>query len=129
MDRNTIIGITIMFALGFIFLFYKVLKNTRRNFWFDPHIAYDGKYYKANVIAQLKFDAQNTMTIADLSQYDEKGIAMFTLYLPESAEEYCRCIYGECTKANLKEVQTPRLIKNAIVYAPEEGVWTWKLPQ
>lgn len=122
-------------AVAFIFWLCQVLKNT---FGVTESLidllknktprklkeAYDGVYYPATVIAQIEFNAQSEMVITDFSLYDEKQIVGFTIYTPESIEQY----YGVNVIDSVTEdfLHKPTVFKDVLVYAPQEGVWTWK---
>lgn len=125
-------------AVAFIFWLFKVLKNTftiaegyaemlqgrtpRR-----MKQAYDGKYYPANVIAQVKFNSPSEGKIVDWSMYEKYKIVGFTVLTTDRPQDY----YGDefidsLDEETMKELLKPVLIKNALVYAPFEGEWTWK---
>ena len=130
-----ILSILLVGALAFIFWLLQVLKNTYeivenamdmalgktpRNY----KKAYDGKYYPATVILQIKFNCDSEMVITDFSMYEDKKIVGFTIYTKESMQEY---IDAAADDEVLEEViGTPVILKNVIVYAPMEGMWTWK---
>lgn len=133
-----ILSILLVGALAFIFWLLGVLKNT-----FDiveasldmasgkPSAkfgkAYDGKYYPATVISQVKFNSDSEMMITDFSMYEEKKIVGFTICTKESEREYIGAQGDDVPDEILKEAfGTPTIFKNVIVYAPWEGMWTWK---
>lgn len=124
-------------ATAFIFWLLKVLKNTLeiaenmmdlienkrpRSF----RTAYDGKYYPATAIVKMEFDAPHTMTITDFSMYESKKIVGFTIYTTESMEKYYGSIMEELDEDELELLAKPVLFENVLVYAPKEGMWSWK---
>ena len=129
-----ILSILLVGALAFIFWLLKVLKNTYeiienvidmtpRNY----KKAYDGKYYPATVISQIKFNCDSEMVIADFSMYESKKIVGFTLCIKESVREYLGIAAEDISDETLEEtIGKPAIFKNVIVYAPTEGMWTWK---
>ena len=129
-----ILSILLVGAAVFIFWLLQVLKNT-----FDiieqamdmaqgktPQkykTAYDGKYYPATVISRVKFNCDEEMVITDFSMYEEKKIVGFTVCTKETIREYI----GAAADDLLEETFiTPTIFKNVLVYAPMEGMWTWK---
>ena len=133
-----ILSILLVGAAVFIFWLLQVLKNT-----FDiveqamdmaqgktPQkykTAYDGKYYPATVISQVKFDCDEEMIITDFSMYEEKKIVGFTVCTKETIREYIGAAADDLPDDLLEETfATPTIFKNVIVYAPMEGMWTWK---
>lgn len=132
-----ILSILLVAAGAFIFWLLKVLKNTleiaenamdmaANKIPRKLATAYDGKYYPATVIAQMQFDAESEMTITDFSMYEEKKIVGFTVYTKESMEKYYGPIISELDEEELAMLKQPTIFKNVVVYAPEEGMWTWK---
>jgi hypothetical protein len=130
-----ILSILLVGALAFIFWLLQVLKNTYEivenvmDMTLDKmpcnyKKAYDGKYYPATVISQIKFNCDSEMVITDFSMYEDKKIVGFTIYTKESMQEY---MGDDIPDEVLEEViGTPAIFKNVIVYAPVEGMWTWK---
>ena len=133
-----ILSILLLGAVAFIFWLLQVLKNT-----YDiveqamdmaqgktPEkfkTAYDGKYYPATVISQVRFNCDSEMAITDFSLYESKKIVGFTLCTPESPHEYVGAAAEDIDEETLEEAFcTPTIFKNVIVYAPMEGMWTWK---
>ena len=133
-----ILSILLVGAAVFIFWLLQVLKNT-----FDivgqamdmaqgktPQkykTAYDGKYYPATVISQVKFDCDEEMIITDFSMYEEKKIVGFTVCTKETIREYIGAAADDFPDDLLEETfATPTIFKNVVVYAPMEGMWTWK---
>ena len=133
-----ILSILLVGAAVFIFWLLQVLKNT-----FDiieqamdmaqgktPQkykTAYDGKYYPATVISQVKFDCDEEMIVTDFSMYEEKKIVGFTVCTKETIREYIGAAANDLPDDLLEETfATPTIFKNVIVYAPMEGMWTWK---
>ena len=84
-----ILAVLLLGAAAFIFWLLKVLKNT---FSITENLidmaqgkspramkeAYDGKYYPATVIAQVKFDQPHEGKVVDWSLYEEKKIPFST---------------------------------------------------
>lgn len=130
-----ILSILLVGALAFIFWLLQVLKNTYEivenamdmalgKMPCNYKKAYDGKYYPATVISQIKFNCDSEMVITDFSMYEDKKIVGFTIYTKESMQEY---IGAAADDEILEEIiGTPTIFKNVIVYAPVEGMWTWK---
>ena len=89
--------------------------------------AHDGKYYPATVISQVKFDCDSEMVITDFSMYEDKKIVGFTICTKESMREYIGAAADDIPDEVLAEtIGTPTVFKNVVVYAPMEGMWTWK---
>lgn len=133
-----VLSILLAGALAFIFWLLQVLKNTYEivenamdmalgKTPRDYKKAYDGKYYPATVILQIKFNCDSEMVITDFSMYEDKKIVGFTIYTKESMQEYIGAAADDIPDEILEEViGTPTILKNVIVYAPMEGMWTWK---
>ena len=136
-----ILVVLLLGATAFIFWLLKVLKNT---FSITENLidmaqgkspramkeAYDGKYYPATVIAQVKFDQPHEGKVVDWSLYEEKKIVGFIMMTTDKVEDY----YGKdfiemLDEEELKELISPVMIKNALVYAVGEGDWFWKSAQ
>lgn len=134
-------------AIGFIFWLLKVLKNTLNitenviNMAQDTSTrnkekAYDGKYYPGTVISRLEFGAAEECIITDFSAYDTHKVVCFTLRLKESIRDYAATILDKVDdmfedmnmtdEELMKIVGQPSIFKDVVVYAPLEGVWTWK---
>ena len=134
-------------AIGFIFWLLKVLKNTLNitenviNMAQGTSIrnkekAYDGKYYPGTVISRLEFGAAEECIITDFSAYDTHKVVCFTLRLKESIRDYAATILDKVDdmfedmnmtdEELMKIVGQPSIFKDVVVYAPLEGVWTWK---
>lgn len=113
----------------FIFWPFQVLKNT-----FDSiipkgfHEAYDSKYYPATVIGKVRFGSPQEMTITDFSMYESHKIVGFTIYTKQTAKEFYGAQAGDMTDEELMEIfnDRPAMFKNAVVYSPMEGFWTWE---
>jgi hypothetical protein len=89
--------------------------------------AYDGKYYPATVISLVKFNCDEESVITDFSMYEDKKIVGFTICTKESMREYIGAAADDVPDEILEEtIGTPTIFKNVVVYAPAEGVWTWK---
>ena len=134
-------------AIGFIFWLLKVLKNTlnitenvinmaQGTSTRNKEKAYDGKYYPGTVISRLEFGAAEECIITDFSAYDTHKVVCFTLRLKESIRDYAATILDKVDdmfedmnmtdEELMKIVGQPSIFKNVVVYAPLEGVWTWK---
>ena len=133
-----VLSILLAGALAFIFRLLQVLKNTYEiienaldmtlgKMSHDYKKAYDGKYYPATVISQIKFNCDSEMVITDFSMYEDKKIVGFTICTKESMREYMGAAADDIPDEILEEViGTPTILKIVIVYAPMEGMWTWK---
>jgi hypothetical protein len=67
------------------------------------------------------------MMITDFSMYEDKKIVGFTICTKETAREYLGITEEEMPDEVIEELsEKPAIFKNAIVYAPMEGMWTWK---
>lgn len=129
-----ILGILLIGSIAFIFWLFKVLKNTYKiiNFSLDMAAgkspeAYDGKYYPATVISQIKFGCESEMVITDFSMYEDKKIVGFIFYTKDSMRDYAGVEGADIPDEILEQVfNKPNIFKNAIVYAPVEGMWVWK---
>lgn len=135
-----IIILSILFtgSVAFIFWLLGVLKNTFKII--DSSLdmamgktpkqfraAYDGKYYPAIVISQVKFKCDSDMIITDFSMYEDKKIIGFTICTTETMREYVGAQGDGIPDEILEEsLGKPSVFKNVIVYAPWEGMWTWK---
>ena len=132
-----ILSILLIGSIAFIFWLFKVLKNTCKiiNFSLDvaagkPPEAYDGKYYLATVISQVKFGCDSEMVITDFSMYEDKKIVGFTICTKETMREYIGVQGNDISDEILEEtLGKPIIIKKAIVYALWEGMWTWKFQE
>ena len=94
-----ILAVLLLGAAAFIFWLLKVLKNT---FSITENLidmaqgkspramkeAYDGKYYPATVIAQVKFDQPHEGKVVDWSLYEEKKIVGFIMMTTDKVEDY-----------------------------------------
>ena len=133
-----ILSLLLVGAAAFIFWLLQVLKNT---FGIVEQAmdmaqgktpqkykkAYDGKYYPATVISQVKFSCDEEMLITDFSMYEEKKIVGFTVCTKETIREYIGAAADDLPDDLLEETfATPTIFKNVLVYAPMEGMWTWK---
>lgn len=132
-------------ALVFIFWLLGVLKNTFEIVESTLDMAagktprrmkeaYDGKYYPATVISQIQFGCDSETVITDFSMYEDKKIVGFILQTKETALEYIGGTIGEVEEEEVIEELTktlgePTVFKNVLVYAPVEGMWTWKSAQ
>lgn len=133
-----ILAVLLLGAAAFIFWLLGVLKNT---FHITENLvdmvqgkspramkeAYDGKYYPATVIAQVKFGQPSEGKIVDWSLYEEKKMIGFFMLTTDKPEDY----YGKefienLEEEELEELLKPVIIKNALVYAVREDDWFWK---
>lgn len=133
-----ILAVLLLGAAAFIFWLLGVLKNT---FHITENLvdmvqgktpramkeAYDGKYYPATVIAQVKFGQPSEGKVVDWSLYEEKKIIGFFMLTTDKPEDY----YGKefienLEEEELEELLKPVMIKNALVYAVREDDWFWK---
>lgn len=137
-----ILSILLVGATAFIFWLLGVLKNTFEIVESTLDMAagrtprrmkeaYDGKYYPATVISQIQFGCDSEVVITDFSMYEDKKIIGFILQTKETALEYIganmEAIEEEEVLAELeKTLGEPTVFKNVLVYAPVEGMWTWK---
>lgn len=140
-----ILSVLLASALVFIFWLLGVLKNTFEIVESTLDMAagktprrmkeaYDGKYYPATVISQIQFGCDSETVITDFSMYEDKKIIGFILQTKETALEYIganmEAIEEEEVLAELeKTLGEPTVFKNVLVYAPVEGMWTWKSAQ
>ena len=136
-----ILAVLLLGATAFIFWLLKVLKNT---FSITENLidmaqgkspramkeAYDGKYYPATVIAQVKFDQPHEGKVVDWSLYEEKKIVGFIMMTTDKVEDYYGKEFVEMLdEEDLEELTSPVIIKNALVYAVREDDWFWKSAQ
>ena len=129
-----ILSILSIGSIAFIFWLFKVLKNTYEiiNFSLDVAAgktpeAYDGKYYPATVITQIKFGCDSEMVITDFSMYEDKKVVGFILYTKDNMRDYAGVEGADIPDEILEKILgKPTIFKNAIVYAPVEGMWVWK---
>lgn len=140
-----ILSILLVGAIAFIFWLLRVLKNTFEIVESTLDMAagktprrmkeaYDGKYYPATVISQIQFGCDSETVITDFSMYEDKKIVGFILQTKETALEYIganmEVIEEEEVLSELeKTLGEPTIFKNVLVYAPMEGMWTWKSAQ
>lgn len=140
-----ILSILLVDAIAFIFWLLRVLKNTFEIVESTLDMAagktprrmkeaYDGKYYPATVISQIQFGCDSETVITDFSMYEDKKIVGFILQTKETALEYIganmEVIEEEEVLSELeKTLGEPTIFKNVLVYAPMEGMWTWKSAQ
>ncbi len=133
-----ILSFLLVGAVAFIFWLLQVLKNT-----FEVveqamdmaqgktpakfKTAYDGKYYPATVISQVKFNCDKEMIITDFSMYEDKKIVGFTVCTKETIQEYIGAAADDLDDEVLEDAfGSPTIFKNVVVYSPMEGMWTWK---
>lgn len=133
-----ILAVLLLGATAFIFWLLRVLKNT---FHVTENLvdllqgkspramkeAYDGKYYPATVIAQVKFGQPSEGKIVDWSLYETKKIIGFFMLTTDKPEDYYEKEFIEnLEEEDLEELLKPVIIKNALVYAVREDDWFWK---
>lgn len=137
-----ILSVLLVGATAFIFWLLEVLKNTFEIVESTLDMAagktprrmkeaYDGKYYPATVISQIQFGCDSETIITDFSMYEDKKIVGFILQTKETALEYIganfEVVEDEEILSDLKKaLNEPIIFKNVLVYAPVEGMWTWK---
>lgn len=136
-----ILAVLLLGAAAFIFWLMQVLKNT---FSITENLidmaqgkspramkeAYDGKYYPATVIAQVKFDQPHEGKVVDWSLYEDKKIVGFIMMTTDKVEDYYGKEFVEMLdEEDLEELTSPVIIKNALVYAVREDDWFWKSAQ
>ena len=143
-----ILSILLISAIAFIFWLLRVLKNTFEMVESTLDMAagktprkmkeaYDGRYYPATVISQIQFGCDSETVITDFSMYEDKKIVGFILQTKETALEYINANLKieqeeedkEFLSKLKKSLEEPTVFKNVLVYAPMEGMWTWKIAQ
>ena len=137
-----ILAILLAGSAAFIFWLLQVLKNTfsitetlvdlttgksayDKNYVGNRHIAYNGKYYPATVIATVVYESPQECVITDLSQYDEKGLAAFTVMTKQKFSDAYPG-YENLSEEAIEELKTPVIMYNMLIYEVEEGEWMWK---
>ena len=133
-----ILSILLAGAVAFIFWLLQVLKNTFEIIEQAMDMAqgktptkfktaYDGKYYPATVISQIKFNCDKEMVVTDFSMYEDKKIVGFTVCTKETIQEYVGAAADDLDDEILEDTfGSPTIFKNVVVYSPVEGMWTWK---
>lgn len=133
-----ILSFLLIGAVAFIFWLLQVLKNTFEVIEQAMDMAqgktpakfktaYDGKYYPATVISQVKFNCDKEMIVTDFSMYEDKKIVGFTVCTKETIQEYIGAAADDLDEEVLEETfGSPTIFKNVVVYSPMEGMWTWK---
>ena len=133
-----ILSILLAGAVAFIFWLLQVLKNTFEIIEQAMDMAqgktptkfktaYDGKYYPATVISQVKFNCDKEMVVTDFSMYEDKKIVGFTVCTKETIQEYVGAAADDLDDEILEDTfGSPTIFKNVVVYSPVEGMWTWK---
>lgn len=133
-----ILSFLLVGAVAYIFWLLQVLKNTFKIIEISQDLAagkvpeefrkaYDGKYYPASVILQMRFEEDSEMLITDFSMYEDKKIIGFTICTKEPMREFIGADSDGVPDDILKQIlEKPTVIKDVIVYAPWEGMWTWK---
>lgn len=104
----------------------KIVKNSAENF--VGGLAYDDQYYPATVISQIKFNSDSEAVITDFSLYEDKGIVGFTIYTTANIKDYFQLQENENENEILYEklFSKPAIFKNAVVFALDKNLWTWK---
>ena len=139
-----ILGVLLAVAAAIIFCLVKVLKNT---FLMTEGLldiidgkqpgalkkAYNGVYYPATIIAQIKYNSEWEGQITDFSLYDKYKIVGLTIMTKESVAEYFGSemmgAFEEIGEAALAQIYEPVIMKNKLVFEIAEGVWSWKSAQ
>ena len=135
-----VLSICLVAALAFIFWLSRVLKNT---FCITENLidiaankiprnldtAYDGQYFPATVIASVKYNSDEEMVVTDFSLYESQKIVGFTICTKQSISDYYGPLAFDLDDEELQLLEEPTIFPNVIVYAPREGVWTWKPAQ
>ena len=133
-----VLGFLLVGAIAYIFWLLQVLKNTFKIIEMSQDLAagkvpeefrkaYDGKYYSASVILQMRFEEDPEILITDFSMYEDKKIIGFTICTKETVREFVGIESDGIPDDILKQIlERPTMIKDVIVYAPWEGMWTWK---
>lgn len=154
-----IVSVLLVLAVAYIFCLRWMLKNTLdmveallNQESRDTSKAYNDKYYEATVVANIVYDQSSPGKIVDLSQYEDKKIAYFTILSTDSFEEFFTTeelieaaqeqipeeITDEDERAAIieqylpiarKHLAAPIVIKDALIYEVWEGEWTWKSSQ
>lgn len=102
----------------------KIVKNSAENF--VGGLAYDDQYYPATVISQIKFNSDSEAVITDFSLYEDKGIVGFTIYTTANIKDYFQLQENENEILYEKLFSKPAIFKNAVVFALDKNLWTWK---
>ena len=102
----------------------KIVKNSAENF--VDGLAYDDQYYPATVISQIKFNSDSEAVITDFSLYEDKGIVGFTIYTTANIKDYFQLQENENEILYEKLFSKPAIFKNAVVFALDKNLWTWK---
>ena len=132
-----ILSVLFVASLAIIFWLYQVLKNTfsitedmmdmiENKVPRSLRTAYDGKYYPATAIVKMEFGSPHEMVITDFSLYDSKKIVGFTIYTTDSIKKFYSLNPEELEEEDIEILTQPVMLKNVVVYAPAEGLWTWK---
>lgn len=133
-----VLGFLLVGAVAYIFWLLQVLKNTFKIIEISQDLAagkvpeefrkaYDGEYYPASVILQMRFEEDSEILITDFSMYKDKKIIGFTICTKETMREFVGVESDGIPDDILKQIlEKPTMIKDVIVYAPWEGMWTWK---
>lgn len=134
------LSVILLAAMAFIFWLLWVLKNT---FDITENVidiaankiprklatAYNAQYYPATVIASVKYNSEEETVVTDFSLYESQKIVGFTICTKQSISDYYGPLTFELDDHELQLLEEPTIFKNVIVYAPREGIWTWKPAQ
>ena len=101
-----------------------IIKNSAKNC--AGGLAYDNQYYPATVISQIKFNSDSEAVITDFSLYENKGIVGFTIYTTSNIKDYFQLQEDENEILYEELFSKPAIFKNAVVFALDKNLWTWK---
>lgn len=129
----TIVLLSIILIISIIInlIFWQVIKNTLKIVKNSAEnlvggLAYDDQYYPATVISQIKFNSDSEAVITDFSLYESKGIVGFTIYTTANIKDYFQLQENENEIFYEKLFSKPAIFKNAVVFALDKNLWTWK---
>lgn len=133
-----IVSVILLLSLAFNLILWKVLKNTFHTLIeaetmlksdFCEGIAYDDNYYYCKLLMMtIEFEQPHTQMIADFSLYDEKQVIGLSIKTKHTMKHY----FSKMPEAYITQKEAfgdkeaHVMIPSAVVYAPAEGVWTWK---
>ena len=128
-----LLSIILIISIVINLIFWKTLKNTlkiAKNSAATKNLvsglAYDDQYYPATVISQIKFNSDSEAVITDFSLYENKGIVGFTIYTTANIKDYFSLQENENEMFYEKLFSKPAIFKNAVVFALDKNLWTWK---
>ena len=134
----TIVSVILLLSLTFNLILWKVLKNTFRTLIeteaaldsnFCEGIAYDDNYYYCKLLMMtIEFEQPHTQMIADFSLYEDKQIIGLSIKTKHTMKHYFSKMPEayDMQKEAFGNREAHVMIPCAVVYAPAEGVWTWK---